>query len=309
MKQRYGDMIQSHYGEVTRHDGIDLDYIGINIQRAGSDGSIELSMLGFTDAIVQTLPATRSCSTPAGTNLFEIKGGPLLDAVKTKTFYSVVYMLLYLAQRCRPDILLPVSFLTTRVTKSTEDDWNKLQRVVNYLNFTKMLKVKIKGGKVLDLICYVDASFAVHDDYKSHTGSLITINDRCIVHVRSTKQGLSTKSSTESELVAVSDALPQMIYVQELIQELIGSTVENTLMQDNTSTMRLIEAGRPLSQSTRHINIRFFYVHHYVNAGMMRLIHCKTKNMKADGFTKPLQGNMFIEFRNYVLGIDNEDKM
>ena len=101
-----------------------------------------------------------------------------------------------------------------------------------------------------------------------------------------------------------------MIYVQELTQELTGSTIESTLVQDSTSTVRLVEAGRPLSQSTRHTSTRlFFYVHHYVSAGMMRLVHCKTKSMKADGLTKPLQGSMFTEFRSYVRGIDNEDKM
>ena len=127
------------------------------------------------------------------------------------------------------------------------------------------------------------------------------------MNVKSTKQGLSTKSSTESELVAVSDALPQIIYVKEFVQELLGSQVPTTLMQDNTSTTSLIQAGRPLSQSTRHTNIRFFFVHQYHSDGSIDVVHCKTENMFSDGFTKPLQGVAFTKFRNYVLGIEYPD--
>ena len=303
--KKYGDMIEEHYGQVTRKFGCTHDYIGICIERGGD--LTELSMFGYIDKILQALPATKHCSTPAGSNLFEIKGGPLLTGDKAKVFYSVVYMLLYLAQRCRPDILLPTSFLTTRVTKATQDDFDKLQRVSNYLEPTKRLKMHIKGGETIDLICYVDASHAVHDDFKSHTGSIISINNRCIVNVKSTKQGLSTKSSTESELVAVSDALPQIIYVKEFVQELLGSQVPTTFMQDNTSTISLIKAGRPLSQSTRHINIRFFFVHQYHSDGSIDVVHCKTENMYSDGFTKPLQGVAFTKFKNYVLGIEYPD--
>lgn len=302
--KNYGDLIDNHYEQVTRHNEVELDYIGMTIENDHEDSSIKLSMLGFTEDILSLMPKTRTCSTPAGTNLFEIKGGPLLSPEKSKLFYSVVYMLLYLAKRTRPDILLPVQFLTCRVTKSTIDDWLKLQRVCNYLHDTKDLKMKLRGQSTADLICYVDASHAVHDNYRSHTGVVITIGGRCIVFIKSTKQGINGKSSTESELIAVSDALPQIIYTKEFLEEILSHDIDTVLMQDNTSTIRLIEEGRALSESTRHINIRFFYVHDYISNGVMKVQHCKTENMRADGFTKPLQGEAFIEFRSYVLGLD-----
>ena len=197
---------------------------------------------------------------------------------------------------------MPVQFLTCRVTKSTEEDYQKLQRVIDYLHCTKELKLRFNIGECVDLICYVDASHAVHDDYKSHTGVVITINGRSMVHFRSTKQSLNGVSSTESELISVSEALPQIIYVKEFLEEILNSNVPAVLMQDNTSTMRLIEAGKPLSERTRHINIRFFYVHQYVTDGILKIKYCPTKSMRADGFTKPLQGKEFIEFRDYILG-------
>ena len=179
---------------------------------------------------------------------------------------------------------------------------DKLQRVINYLHNTRNLTFKIKCEETMDLISYVDASHAVHDDYKSHTGNIITINGKSIINFKSVKQTLNSMSSTESELYAVSDSLPQLIYTKEFLEEILNKNIPTKLLQDNTSTIRLLEAGRPLSEKTRHINIKFFYIYQYIESGILKIEYCNTKNMKADGFTKPLQGKEFLEFRNYVLG-------
>ncbi len=47
-------------------------------------------------------------------------------------FHSIVAKLLYLGKRGRPDILLPVQFLCTRVKTLTIEDEKKLERVLGY---------------------------------------------------------------------------------------------------------------------------------------------------------------------------------
>jgi hypothetical protein len=64
------------------------------------------------------------------------------------------------------------------------------------------------------VIAYVDASYAVDSDFKSHTGAVISLGYGPIF-VKSTKQKLKTKSSTEAELVSVSDALSQIIWTRD----------------------------------------------------------------------------------------------
>jgi hypothetical protein len=44
--------------------------------------------------------------------------------------------LLFLAKCGRPDILLAVSYLTSRVKKPDLDDWKKLMRMLGYLKET-----------------------------------------------------------------------------------------------------------------------------------------------------------------------------
>jgi hypothetical protein len=74
-------------------------------------------------------------------------------------------------------------------------DMTKLDRELCYLNATQEL----------GMIAYVDASYGVHSNNKSHTGSVLRV-EKSTVHVKSTKQKLTTKSSTETEIVGVSDS-------------------------------------------------------------------------------------------------------
>jgi hypothetical protein len=57
---------------------------------------------------------------------------------------------------------------------------------------------------------WVDASYAVHTDMKSHMGGVVSF-DTGVVMGKSSKQKLNTKSSTEAELVGASDYLPHAI--------------------------------------------------------------------------------------------------
>ena len=52
-------------------------------------------------------------------------------------FHAMVARLLYLSERVRPECLLAVAFLMTRVLKATEEDACKLDIVVKYLRETK----------------------------------------------------------------------------------------------------------------------------------------------------------------------------
>ena len=50
----------------------------------------------------------------------------------------------------------------------------------------------------------VNVSFAVHPDYRSHTGAAMTLGEGAVIGL-SKKQKLNTRSSTEAELVGADD--------------------------------------------------------------------------------------------------------
>jgi hypothetical protein len=121
----------------------------------------------------------------------------------------------------------------------------------------------------------------------------------------SRKQKLNTKSSTESELVGVDDAMPLVIWTRYFLQEQGYEMKPSLVYQDNKSAMLLEENGRASSSKrTKHINVRYFFVKDRIDKGEIRLQHCPTEEMWADMNTKPRQGKSWCLFRSKLMGID-----
>ena len=106
----------------------------------------------------------------------------------------------------------------------------------------------------------IDASYGVHADEKSHTGSCVILGDMGAVHCRSSKQGIVTKSSTEAELVALSDSCNHGMHVRRFIVAQGYASNPLRVFQDNMSCMALVRRGRSAAEKTRHTDIRYFWV-------------------------------------------------
>ena len=147
----------------------------------------------------------------------------------------------------------------------------------------------------------MDGAYAVHDDMKSHSGCAMTMG-RGSLFSGSTKQKINTRSSTEAELVAVHDYMPQALWSRYFLQDQGYEVPTSRIMQDNTSAMLLERNGRRSSgKKTRHIDIRYFFIKDRIEGGEVDVEWCPTDQMIADFFTKPLQGSSFIKMRDYIL--------
>jgi hypothetical protein len=91
---------------------------------------------------------------------------------------------------------------------------------------------------------FVDASYGVHVDRRSHTGSCVVVGDLGAVHCRLSKQTIVTKSSTEAELVGLSDVASQGLFLRSFLTLQGYSMGEVTIYQDNLSYMALLVRGR-----------------------------------------------------------------
>lgn len=88
----------------------------------------------------------------------------------SKLFYSLVAQLLYISKIFRPD-LDPILFLTSRVSKPIEDDWIEVRNIIGHLKQIKNPSLILKVHRTKFDIWSINATYAVHVDCKSHTGS------------------------------------------------------------------------------------------------------------------------------------------
>jgi hypothetical protein len=294
------DKLVDRFKDVKLHREKDLSYLGMHVKwSASEDGYITVSMAAYVDKLLEEYPVTGGATSGATVNIFETdKLPPLCDRDK-KGFHTVVAKLLFLANRTRPDIMLPVSYLTTRVTAPTTGDLKKLNRVLKYLKSTRDKVLYMRG--VGDNITFaIDAAFALHEDGMSHTGVVGRLFGDTVI-VKSCKQKIVTRDSTESELVALSDKVLLPVRCAEFVA---GQGIDigvPVIEQDNTSTISLVTNGGGKFRN-KYMRVRQMSVLQLITDGDVKVKHVTTDKMDADGCTKPLQGNLGRSMVSRMLG-------
>jgi hypothetical protein len=293
--------LSQQYPDLTVHRGRQLDYLGMHLNWETA-GKCYVTMPAYVDDVLTFGANIKGVSkTPAAESLFTVTpDSPVLNSAEREFYHSLTAKLLYLAKRSRPDLLLAVSFLARRVQQPTDEDRVKLYRVLKYLRATREVGICLEPDKILQAYGYVDASFAVHSDFKSHTGCVIGLG-KGPFWTKSSVQKLNSKSSTEAELIGAADSSSQLLWTRQFLQEQGYNVGPAILYQDNQSTMALIKNGRSNSERTRHIAIKYFFIKDRVDKKEIAVEYLSTGEMIADILTKPLQGEQFLRLRALLL--------
>jgi hypothetical protein len=292
--------LTDRFKDINFEQGSITSFLGMTIHTS-DHGPTSICMAGFVSELVNDFAPTGSVPSPANNQLFEPgHDDHVMIESERKRFHTVVAKLLYLAKRIRPDILVAVSYLCTRVTVATDRDLDKLNRVLKYLSGTMDQRLTLYAEWPLCVHAYVDASYGVHEDAKSHTGVYLTLG-RGAVLGKSNKQKIVTKSSTEAELVAVTDSVGEIVWLRNFLIEQGYEMPPAVLYQDNQSTIALLNRGGS-GHRTKHIKIRIFFVKELIDAGEVVVRYMPTDEMVADVLTKPLQGKKFTTIRETLIG-------
>jgi hypothetical protein len=195
-------------------------------------------------------------------NLFVVNEGcKKLSNEAAATFHTIVAKALYITRRARPDIILAIAFLTTRVRCPNIDDWEKLCQLMEYLKGDRDKPLILGASNEGMLMWYVDASFAVHPKLGRHTSGGLTMRRGFPISV-STKPKFNTKSLIESKLVGIDDMMPIILWTRHFLLSQGYGVIENLWLQDNESSILLERNGKASSgKRTRHINIGYFFYH------------------------------------------------
>ena len=293
------------HGEVKATCGKIHDYLGMTFDFS-EEGKVKVDMLDYMKAMVADFSIKfkpkDTAATPATPDLFAEGTGAKLDKEHREEFHTFVAKGLFACKRARLDIHTAVTTLCTRVKNPNQSDWDKLIQLLKYINGTLDDKLILSVDNLRVLKWWIDSSFAVHPDFKSHTGGAFSYG-RGVPISKAAKQKLNTRSSTEAEVVGVDDVATMVLWTK-LFMEAQGYEIKkNILYQDNKSAILLETNGkRSSSKRTRAINIRYFFITDQIEKGNVTVEYCPTGDMVADFFTKPLQGKQFRKLKKLIMG-------
>ena len=200
---------------------------------------------------------------------------------------------LYAGIATRPDIAFAVSRLSRFNQQPGKRHHEAADRVFHYLACTQDYCIRYGGDNSQDIssfLCASDASFGDNTiDRKSSQGYIIKLFGG-LVAWRANKQDTVTTSSTEAELLAISQTAKESIYLSRLIKALNLTVPEPlTIECDNAQTIRLlVDESTKLQTKLRHVDIHSHWLRQEVQRGTIAVRWVPTKQMMADGLTKSL---------------------
>lgn len=289
------DRLKSKYQLTGGHD---LQwFLGIEIIRDRKRGLIWLSQSSYIDKITMLVESERRYTTPMNKEELEPFEG-IATRLDITMYQRKIGSILYIAVMTRPDIAFATSRLSRYLTNPGPKHHEAVNRVILYLKGTSHLGLKFGGED--DFRPSSDASFADNTlDRKSSQAYAMKLFGG-MIGWRANKQPTVTTSTTEAELLALSQTARESMYVSRLISEL-GVTLDNNnkivIECDNTQTIRLVTAEiATLKTSLRHVDIHNHWLRQEVQRGTIAVRYTKSAEMLADGLTKALLNDAFERF-------------
>lgn len=215
-------------------------------------------------------------------------------------YQSLLGELMHLMVQTRPDLAYCVSRLAQFMSNPTEQHWLALKRILQYLQGTKDLGICYRHALGnLSMSVWTDSSWGEDPDDSRSTNGYLVLMAGAPVAWKSTKQQFVALSSTEAEYMGQTIAATQTMWTRGLLKELqINGTIpKNTTVihADNQGAIKLAE--NPVFQRrSKHIAIRYHYTRDLIEQGEIKLEYQNTKDMIADGLTKPLGASAFEKF-------------
>ncbi|KAJ5290653.1 uncharacterized protein N7443_010906 [Penicillium atrosanguineum] len=205
----------------------------------------------------------------------------------------------------RPDAAKAMAKLAQFLTNPGPQHHHAADRALSYLYTTRYLAIEYCQNSGLESVRLAsDASYGDHEDRKSSAGYICQVYGGP-VDWKATKQRTVTTSTTEAELLGLSDAGKHLQWWRRLLGH-VGFIPSHiiTIQCDNERAIGLLQGDDVVFDTKlRHVDIHHHWLRQEVRAGRIAIRWTPTASMVADGLTKVLprqKHDNFVRLLNMV---------
>ena len=279
-------------------------FLGIRIIR--SDDKLYLCQDSYIEKLVQRYHIPTTGPSPRTPLLMDqlVEYEDTATKAQIYAYQQRIGSLTFAATTTRPDIAFATAKLAQFLINPSPIHLTAANRLLAYLHHTKTLAIEFSKSKIDPIfLSSTDAAFA--DDQKtrkSSFGYLIQLYGGPI-DWKASKQATVTTSSTEAELLALSETARQTLWWKRFFASINFDTQQQLVIHcDNKQTLGLMQTETPrLSTRLRHIDVHSCWLRQEIQEKRVTASWIPTADMPADGLTKALpiqQHQNFIKLLN-----------
>ena len=270
-------------------------FLGVKVIQDHLTRAIWIGQPSYTEELLQKFGMydSKPVSTPVNPDVKLVPSENPDDVCNQPMYQTVVGSLLYLSTKTRPVIAYAVSRVARFCGKPTKEHWTAVKRVLRYLKGTSNLGLLYREDTPAEIIGYANADWAGDVGDRKSTSGYVFLLGGAAISWKSSKQTCVALSTAEAECVALSAAAQEAVWLQQLASDLLNKSIrETTILEDNQSNICLAKKQQ-VHGSTKHIDIKYHFIHDLVEAGRIKLTYCASEDMVADMLTKGLPIKQF----------------
>jgi len=294
------------------------DFLGVKIEKKiGPNGqpTIHLTQPHLIDSILKELQldheTTSSKPTPMSCSRILFRHSSSKPFDRHFHYRIVIGRLEYLLACSRPELAYSVHQCARCLSDPKVEHGKAVLWIGKYLLATRDKGIIMTPNDSESFKVSVDANFcgnwdqseAVEDanTARSRHGFLISYAG-CPLMWKSKMQPEIALSSTESEVICLSEVLRSVIPLMDLVKELKGQGFPITelipkifckVYEDNSGALEIATVFK-LRPRTKHINTRFYHFRQYQERGEIEILPINTTMQVSNILTKPLELTSFV---------------
>ena len=215
------------------------------------------------------------------------------DVSSKVPYREAVGNLMHLAAATRPDLAFAVSKAAGIMARPAEKEWNNVKRIFRYLRSTSIYGLRYTRGSG-ELNVFSDADFTGDKATRRSTTDVIAIFAEGAVSWTSQLRKATALSTAETEIIAASEGVKEMVWLKHLLSELLSDFARRrpALYIDNASAINLTKNPEYYKRS-KNIEVRHFYVRERYLNDDIGIEHVDGRIQLADLLTKPIEHGRF----------------
>ena len=236
-------------------------------------------------------------------------------------YLSVIGSLLHITNCVRCDVALAVGILSRHSATPGPQHVNAVKRVLMYLYNTRSLGITYfrdtdtpnearvyEGAKhPLDnglnrLQVFADSDYAMDSTHRSTMGNVIMLNGGPIAWSSILGKTIAT-STCEAEVNAATVSAKEAVHFGRMLFDLglMAADVPIQIAEDNSACIAQAEAGLRHVRNAKHYAVKLRFLQQLVVDKVIAFVYCPTDVQLADFFTKPLDADAFVKFRDSIM--------